>query len=121
MFDGACPRKDRVLKILFATDGSEASAGAGAFLQALPLPAESKIRVISVVTDPRVPVGPFGEPPLASWDALQQLHDAEQRYADAAVREAAGALARDGIELTTTVRVGGAAHEILAAAEEFEA
>jgi nucleotide-binding universal stress UspA family protein len=106
------------VKILIATDGAPDAAAALESLAALPLPPGSAVHVVSVVTDPRVPVGPFGEPPFASWEALEELHEAERRAAAEAVEEAAARLAREGVAVTSAVRVGGAAHEILQAAAE---
>src|SRR5262245_35985816 len=109
------------MRVLLATDGSDEAQGAVQFLQALSFPPGTHLHLLSVVADPTVPVGPFGEPPLTNWQALQQIQDAERNYAGEACRRAATALSRDGIQVTSATPTGDPAHEILVAAEEVNA
>jgi nucleotide-binding universal stress UspA family protein len=109
------------MKILLATDGSEESENAQQFVAALPLPQGSEIRVISVVSEPILPGGPYGEPPFANWEALAQIHDAEREYATHVLERASAALAREGVRVTTAHPNGHPPHQIIEAAEEFGA
>ncbi len=102
-------------RILFATDGSDDAESARKFLAALPLPAGTTIRVLTVMGPITVGLGPTGDPLVAQVernyrDWLRRIHEESRQV-----------LAREGVEVTTAVRTGEPAHQILAAAEEFEA
>src|SRR6185369_2868446 len=93
------------MKILFATDGSDCARAAGDFLAALPWPAGTRIEVVCVAD-------PFIESLLETVSPRQQ--DRAARVVEAAAR----ALRRPAVEITTRVRAGEVACEILRAAEE---
>lgn len=95
------------LRVLLATDGSRSAATAGQFLAALPLPADSRVEVLTV-TD--------GE-----WESSELLLAAEQQESERIARETAESLARLEVEVSARVRFGDRAHEIIQEAEEFDA
>lgn len=105
------------MRILFATDGSEAAEEARQFLAALPLPEGSTLHVLSVVDTRWWSFGALNEP-SGPWQLVEQLRQSERDYAGTTVRQAAEALARDRVEVVTSVREGSPASEILLAAEE---
>ncbi len=103
-----------MLKILFATDGFQAAQDATAFLERLPLPAKTPIRLVVVR-------GTAEDSVLARYYVPPRFQEAERRWAEDAVSGERARLARHGWEVTTQIRAGEAAHEILRAADEFEA
>jgi nucleotide-binding universal stress UspA family protein len=109
------------MRILLATDGSPDAEGALAFVAALPLPEGAAVRLVSVMSDPPVPLGPAGDVPPGSWQTWEQCCRAEQAQTSEALARAAAALQRDGVAVGSEVRPGQPAGEILAAAEEFDA
>lgn len=104
------------LKVLLATDGSSEAAAAGEVLNLPPLPAGSAVRVLSVVD---VPQGAFGG--RISATMLELVANEEWAQADRAVERLQEALARPGLAVSSTIRNGDPAQEILQAAEEFHA
>jgi nucleotide-binding universal stress UspA family protein len=108
-----------IMQILFATDGSDSAAHARDFLQALPLPAGARIHLLCVIDDPAAPA-PFGEGAMATWQVLAQMRVAAREWAGETLRKDAGTLAA-AAEITTEVRDGDPAREIIAAAGEVGA
>lgn len=106
------------MRVLFATDGSEAAEEAREFLSALPLPEGSKVHVLSVLDTRWWSFGALNEP-SGPWELVEQLRQSERDYTSTTARRTAEALARDGVEVAATVREGSPATEILLAAEEF--
>jgi nucleotide-binding universal stress UspA family protein len=109
------------MRILYATDGSEASAAARRFLNALPLPAGTEIRIVSVVVQPPPFGSPMVDPVVGTWAAMEPLMEQEAELADAALAQAQADLQRPGVAITTQARVGDPAWQILAEADEFAA
>jgi nucleotide-binding universal stress UspA family protein len=109
------------MKILYATDGSRDAREALQLLQALPLPAGTEVRVLSVITEPAAIIGPNADMVLPGITALEEVRVAERNAAAQAVDEAARALAREGVEVTTSVVEGDPPREIIAAADEWDA
>src|SRR5689334_14197128 len=103
-----------MFKLLFATDGSDAARGALAFIQALALPEGSAVRAVCVIPSSIGALYP-------AWPVLVQAHEGEAAWAKSVVDEARAALARPGIEVTSEVRDGDVAHELLEMAREFAA
>lgn len=103
------------LKILVATDGSADAAAACEFLRALPLPKGSTLHITSVVDDSAF------NGYESFWTVVEQFRKAERAHADQALQEAYEILAREGLELQTTIRDGNPVKEILRAAEEVDA
>jgi nucleotide-binding universal stress UspA family protein len=102
------------MRILLATDGSEASEAAVNGLLLRPWPENSSVRVLSVVLwiYPAIPEGAL----LADFQqAVQQLVS----EAEALVRRVAESLERSGLRAEGTVRRGDPGREIVTEAEEF--
>lgn len=97
-----------VKKILLATDGSKYAADACRFLAALPLPADTEVRVVCVVD-------------LFVESLLETVQPRQRDHMRFLTEVAAEALRRDGLEVTTELRSGDADHQILLAAEEWRA
>ena len=110
-----------MLNIVYATDGSDAAEAARLFLEALPLPAGTRVRVVSVLTDPTPIMAPPVQDFVINTQAFAELRAGERDIAEEAVQEAARRLAGDGVTATTELRDGDPAREILAAADEQEA
>jgi nucleotide-binding universal stress UspA family protein len=96
------------MTIVFATDGSAAAGSAQQFLGALPLPAGTSIQVITVISE-------------LAWRETDWVREAERRWGSRVAEQARAALARNGVEVTSAVRSGSVAGEILRAAEEARA
>lgn len=118
-----CPvfvvRSPAASRVLLAVDGSAAANSAVAFLASTRFLTGCRLEVLTVAAArSRVPVdmlSPFpGVPPEAPDDALVGQVRAETQAA-----MAAATLARAGHDVRWSVSQGGAAHEILAAAEAF--
>lgn len=97
-----------VKKILLATDGSTYAADACRLLAGLPWPVGTEIQVICVVDT-------FVEGLLAAVQPNQR------GQATRFTETAAESLRRDGIQVTTSLRSGDAAHQVIQAAEEWNA
>lgn len=94
------------ISVLFATDGSKAAGGALEFLHQLPLPPGSEIQVLTVAEG-------------IEWSPSWYL-DAANAWSRRIVDRAEEELKRTGVITRTATRFGARAHEILAAAEEFQ-
>lgn len=94
--------------ILLATDGSSAASSAAQFLQLLPLPAGSRINVVTVL-------------PWTTKRPPQSLLGAEQVWATRTVEQAAQSLRRDGVSLQTETPRGDPAQEVIRAVAAFRA
>jgi nucleotide-binding universal stress UspA family protein len=94
------------MKVLFATDGSEAAGAAQQLLATLPFPAGTAIQILTIT----------GE---LAWQAPEWVRYAEHERATVVLQRAAAGLAREGVDVASTVRSGAVASEILAAADEF--
>jgi nucleotide-binding universal stress UspA family protein len=103
------------LRILLATDGSPESGAAVEALQFLPLPAGTVIHVLSVMHA----AAAAAHAPRTG--ALTELLAFEEESCADACKTAAEVLRRDGITVTTDVRKGSPAQEILDAAREMSA
>ncbi len=99
---------DRLLRIVFATDGSADAEGAGTFLRRLPLPDGTAIRVVTVT--------PGGWRPHA-----EGRDQAVRAWAERTTRASVVALSREGVAVTAESCSGAPAAEIVHAAERFDA
>jgi nucleotide-binding universal stress UspA family protein len=104
------------VKILLATDGSRPARDAIQYLQLLPLPHGSAIRILSVVNIPRGILG--GRIPEQT---MQLVANQEWSRAHRVVESGKELLPDSRATVTTGVRGGDPAAEILLAAEEFNA
>jgi nucleotide-binding universal stress UspA family protein len=100
------------MRILLATDGSRDAATAIAFLRQLPLPASSKLRIMTAVT---FPTFALDAPPIREFKS-SVLEDM-QRVAG----EARAALAPGGFDIETDVAIGNPKDEIARTAREWGA
>jgi nucleotide-binding universal stress UspA family protein len=100
--------RGRALKVLFATDGSDEAENARHLLSFLPLPAGSRIHTMTVMAG-------------AEWTMPEWFVAGEHSWGESVSRKAAGALAREGVEVSATARSGAVAFEIIEAAEELDA
>lgn len=100
------------MHILLATDGSKDAAAATAFLRELPLPASSKLRVMTAVSFPTFALEP---PPVREFKS-SVLEDARR-----VIEEARAMLAPRGFEIETEVVIGSPKDEIPRIAREWNA
>jgi nucleotide-binding universal stress UspA family protein len=105
------------MRILFATDGSDAAESAEQCLNRLPLPPGSAIDVLTVIGAWPVPAPVLGEPAMLQYETVLR---AEQESAEKTLDEAATRLKREGIEVERHLRRGEPAFQILHAAEELD-
>ena len=100
------------MRVLLATDGSEDAHNATAWLARFPLPANSRLRVVSVVS---IPPSALDVPPVREFEA--SLREAARQAAEAART----ALAHRFAETEVQVPEGEARETILRMAEEWPA
>jgi nucleotide-binding universal stress UspA family protein len=100
------------MRILLATDGSKDAAVATAFLRELPLPASSKLCVMTAVPFPTFAL----EPPLTREFKSSVLEDARR-----VVEEARATLGQRGFDVETDVVIGSPRDEIPRIAREWNA
>jgi nucleotide-binding universal stress UspA family protein len=118
-----CPvlvvRGPGITKVLFATDGSEASAAAGELLRSWPIFEGLPIRVVSVA-DVDAPWHTGIAPTMHARVAAAHAEDIELARAEHSqvLERAATTLRAAGRPVETSLRTGDAAGEIIAAAEE---
>lgn len=96
------------LRILFATDGSEHAEQARELLKALPLAAGSAVHFTTIVTKD-------------SWERPDWLQEALHEWARRIDQASTQGLNWTGVDLTTEIREGREAEQILEAAETFRA
>lgn len=110
-----------MLKLLYATDGSPDAEAAFRMLELLPLTAGDAVRVVSVITQP-VPGATAGvDLATGAWEVLADLLVREQARLEETAHAAAARLEERGLSVSVELRHGDPAHEILAAAEAWEA
>jgi nucleotide-binding universal stress UspA family protein len=112
------------MRVLVATDGSTAATRTYEAVAGLSLPAGSAVRIVSVLAVPvtmMAPTTPFAEGMITDSQLVFEMREHEQKQADAALSAAQSFLQRAGVEVTTELREGDAASEILACAKEFGA
>jgi nucleotide-binding universal stress UspA family protein len=100
------------MRILLATDGSKDAAAATAFLRELPLPASSKLRIMTAVA---FPTFALDAPPIREFKS-SVLEDMQR-----VVNEARVALAPGGFDIETDVAIGNPKDEIARTAREWGA
>ena len=100
------------MRILLATDGSKDAAAATAFLRELPLPASSKLLIVTAVS---FPTFAFEPPPVREFKG--SVLEAARRGVD----EARATLARRGFDVETDVVIGNPKDEISRIAGEWNA
>ena len=108
-------------RILVATDGSQSALAALHFLAALPLPEGACAGIVTVLEDLSGPIFVPGGGSDWESDFYDRLRDSERQAADRALGSAESLLLGRALNVSTYRREGDPAHEILAAATEFEA
>lgn len=108
-------------RILVATDGSACAVQAQEFLTRLPFSPGTAIHVVGVAANPFLAAGAYSEVGFASWQVDQELLEAEQTFLTAATKDAEIRLSREGWQITRKVLVGDVSHQIVLAAEQFQA
>lgn len=103
------------MNVLIATDGSESAAAAVGFVARFPLPVETNLTLLSVVSQVEHRAGVLDGRYQEALDATHNivLHEAEDRIAVQAL-----VLRDTGRPVSTQVRTGHPAEEIVKAAEE---
>jgi len=113
--------KGTFMKILLAIDGSETSNAAVEEVAKLPWPAESSVRLLSVLEIPFTPTPETWSLPNSYYSQLEQ---AAQEQADAAVKAAQEMLSQgttSALSVSAETRTGVAKNEILKEAETWGA
>ena len=108
------------MRILFATDGSDAAADAMAFLETLPLPEGTEVRLVSAVAVPTPIMGSYPDAVPAAMDAYAQVLDVERDACQRAIERSKDAFS-SRFAVSCQVREGDPAHEILEEADAFAA
>lgn len=110
-----------MLKVLYSTDGSADAVAALRLLEMLPLSAEDEVRIVSVVSPLPAGAALGMHMPTSSWELLADVQVWEQESLQEAANAAAGKLADRGFSVSTELRRGDAAQEILAVADAWQA
>lgn len=109
------------MRVLMATDGSDAATEAMTFLTTLPLPKDTEVRLIAVVAIPTPIMGSYPDAVPAAIDAYAQVLDVEREACARATERATETLAAQEYAVSCQIREGDPAHEILEEADAFEA
>lgn len=111
-----------MFRILLATDGSPDAEAARQFVASLPLKEGGAVHLLCVASEPLLLSGGYGsEAPLMNQEIIQQVLDTERSRGEAVLRETAAALRQQGLDVTTELRSGDAAHQIIEAADDLGA
>lgn len=108
------------MKVLLATDGSETAAAAVRFVAGFPFPADTEMTIVSVIWDVLL------EHEIAAlsteqWGMFQETESGTRGEVEKLLAAEAAVLQESGWQVSTEIRSGHAAAEIVAAAEEHEA
>lgn len=109
------------MRILLPTDGSPPSQAALEFLAALPLPAATPVRLVSVVATVLPAATGFPDAAPAAMESYGEVIAAERQNSNDAIEAAKQRLSGSSLEVSAEVREGDPEHEILEAAEAFAA
>lgn len=108
------------MKVLLGTDGSETAAATVRFVAAFPFPAGTEVTIVSVIWDV------LHEHEIAAltteqWGVFQETESGTRGEVEDLLRSEAEILQQADWEVSTEIRTGHPAEEIVAAAEEHEA
>lgn len=108
------------MKVLLGTDGSETAAATVRFVAGFPFPEGTEFKIVSVIWDV------LHEHEIAAltteqWGVFQEAASGTRGEIEELLRSEAAMLEAAGWAVTTEIRTGHAAAEIVAAAEEQEA
>jgi nucleotide-binding universal stress UspA family protein len=109
------------MKILYATDGSDAAGAAARFLELLQLGAGDSIHVVSVLSRPVPPAVDGMDVVTMTWQVMGEIYVQERGVAERVAQETASAWLARGVPASMEIREGDAAHEIVVAAEAASA
>ena len=108
------------MKILLATDGSETATAAVDYVAAFPFPKGTGVKIISVITDVLRETQTDTLTP-EQWDAFEQTKNGTEVEVEALMDSGAVRLRKSGLSVTTEIRTGHPAAEIVAAADDDDA
>lgn len=109
------------MRILLAIDGSSFSDAAVTEIATRPWPAESEVRIISVVEPPLLPTVETWVPPDNYIQALEQAGEDQARSVLSKAADRIANEQRDKLRVTTEIVKGHPKHAIIDAAETWEA
>lgn len=109
------------MRIILAIDGSSFSDAAVTEIAARPWPAESEVRIISVVEPPLLPTVETWVPPDNYIQALEQAGEDQARSVLGKAADRITSEQRDKLRVTTEIVKGHPKHAIIDAAETWEA
>lgn len=105
------------MRILLATDGSETAKAAVEYVAAFPLPPRSEVKIISVIADVLLETQIDTLTP-EQWDAFEHTKNGTQVEVEDLLNSGALRLRESGLSVTTEIRTGHPAAEIVAAADD---
>lgn len=105
------------MRILLGIDGSEGARAAVQFVAGFPFPPDSHVRILSVIKDVLRDHAIETLTP-EQWDVFEDTKGATQAEIDELMEADAARLRESGLNVTTEVRTGHPAAEIVAAADE---
>ena len=109
------------MRILLAIDGSQFSDAAVNEIAQRPWPANTEVRIMSVVEPPLLPTVETWVPPENYIEALEKASEDAARTVIKKAADGIGNQQQDSITITTSIVRGYPKHAILDAAEEWEA
>ncbi len=109
------------MRILLAIDGSSFSDAAVTEIATRPWPAESEVRIISVVEPPLLPTVETWVPPDNYIQALEQAGEDQARSVLSKAVDRIPSEQRDKLRVSTEIVKGHPKHAIIDAAETWEA
>lgn len=109
------------MRIILAIDGSSFSDAAVTEIATRPWPAESEVRIISVVEPPLLPTVETWVPPDNYIQALEQAGEDQARSVLGKAVDRITKEQRDKLRVTTEIVKGHPKHAIIDAAETWEA
>ena len=101
----AVPPPDRGMKILLGTDGSECSALAAQSIAQRPWPADTQVRILSVVELALTNMQAAFEPPFADPETMAALRENAMKHAQDAIASAEEVLTAAGLKTAEDISV----------------
>jgi nucleotide-binding universal stress UspA family protein len=120
MSEGRCEHVERTVRVLLATDGSETAGAAVRFVAGFPFPSGTEVKIVSVT--PNV----LGDHEIEALTleqrtVLEESESDNRNEVEEFVESEAAVLRQVGWSVTTEIRVGHPAAEIVGAAEDHDA
>jgi nucleotide-binding universal stress UspA family protein len=101
----AVPPPDRGMKILLGADGSECSALAAQSIAKRPWPANTEVRILSVVELALTTMQAAFEPPFADAETMESLRASAMKHAQDAIASAEEILTAAGLQTSEDISV----------------